>query len=101
MKWDSKTSITVGLALTLCSSVVIAVLAYQSTRHLIGASGWVAHTDEVLQELEAALGSTRLRAWEVMSLPCCSLILTHWPPINSSSGRQLPSKLLAISSWLA
>ncbi len=55
MKWDSKTSITVGFALTLCSSALIAVLAYQSTRHLIRASDWVTHTDEVLQELEATL----------------------------------------------
>lgn len=60
MKWDSKTSITVGFALALCSSVVIAVLAYQSTRHLIGASGWVVHSDEVLQELDATLAAVTL-----------------------------------------
>ena len=54
---NPKTNITLGFILVLVSSGAIAFWAYQSTRHLIASSAWVAHTDEVLRELEGTLGA--------------------------------------------
>ena len=55
MNWDSKTNISLGFVLALCSCIAIAVLGYRSTQRLIAANRSVVHTDEVLQELQATL----------------------------------------------
>jgi diguanylate cyclase (GGDEF)-like protein len=55
MNWDSKTNISLGFVLALCSCIAIAALGYRSTQRLIAANRSVVHTDEVLQELQATL----------------------------------------------
>ncbi len=47
--------ITVGFALPVVIILVMAFLSYQRTRELAGAGQWVAHSNEVLTELEGAV----------------------------------------------
>ncbi len=59
MKWTIGTKISSGFALALVGVIVIGVVAYRSTNRLIETATWVAHTRQVLTNLERLLSAVK------------------------------------------
>src|SRR5437867_1238362 len=52
MQWSAEKKITVGFGLALLLLGFISVVSYRSTTNLVKTASWVAHTHEVLAELD-------------------------------------------------
>jgi PAS domain S-box-containing protein len=57
LKWSIETKIGAGFAVVLVVMAAVAVITFQNTFGLINNNRWVAHTHEVLQELELTLST--------------------------------------------
>src|SRR5882672_10487958 len=59
MKWNVGMKIGAGYGLALAILVAIGAASYQSTTKLTETSGWVAHTHQVLEKLDAVLSGMK------------------------------------------
>ena len=59
MRWSVERKIAVGFFLTLATLLVVGVVSYRNTRKLVRDSNAVAHSHEVLDELDATLSTMK------------------------------------------
>src|SRR5215217_7039971 len=59
MKWTVEKKIAVGFALVLAILLVVGFVSYRNTRKLIRDSNLVAHSHEVLDELDGTLSAVK------------------------------------------
>lgn len=57
MKWSLEQKTSAGFGLALAMAAVLGVISYSDTHNLIEATRWVAHTQEVLREIEAVVSA--------------------------------------------
>ena len=59
MKWSPEQKTSVGFGLALALAAVLGVISYSNTHDLIESTRWVAHTQEVLREIEGVVSAFR------------------------------------------